>query len=811
MRWLQNLDSNMINLKDKILKFLSIDVTVDQYVTLKEEHALLKSEIDTLATEYSKKSVQFKKAIEDPSNTEILDILKSKENLYTVDHITAIADVQKRYKFLNSKIESVETNHPEIKKAVEVVKQREAFAEIKKAYKSGVLSLTQYNDIIKAKITQIEYADVIVTDKEGNILFLHRKKESSFEPQKWETPGGHVDVGETALEAAQRELEEETGITAKPKDLKFLGEHTGKDCFITYYTLTVDVQPEVTLAGDEHDDYTWTPLTEMVADEMILDSYNVLCNLLGIKEPDRVKIQKSYKIIIGLYKEGQISKDLFLTATDNFFKATGHKYIRKTPDIKDAAIKKAEDEELINGKFDAKEIKSFSHLFGKPIPSVDDLDTFVLYKVVKESGEDLDDWVADLPVENVKIADLIPTQDFIDWDKLAEKFKQKKDKQKHPFIVKKDGKLYIMDGHHRSGADKLNGDTDIDVYLFEDEEEGYTEEQLQDLITEHETLVPLLEKYNEPDLQAEAKKQKTELEQYKASLKALQNDKDVKKAFTIINTAFQKGELEAEIFHKAIKNYRDNYFNRKLKRVGQQYGKEAKKKEVDTTINDLADKFNNFNEYADLFKDFEKQKNKVPALKNIATKDLISLVGDTPAKGLKFLNKGDIFFHQFGDNQNGNIQISLKNDKFYYTRILDIKDGKLVSMENNSIDVFTKKEGLGTKIFLNQVKAAKKLGIKEFTCKAAKGDEYNGYYTWARLGYTFAKDEAQTKFNNVINFSNDPKIQDCKSISALMRFKKGREFWKKNGFEFQAKFDLSDDSLSMQTLNAYSKYKFKNV
>ena len=577
MRWLQNLDSNMINLKDKILKFLSIDVTVDQYVTLKEEHALLKSEIDSLATEYSKKSVQFKKAIEDPTNTEILDILKSKENLYTVDHITAIADVQKRYKSLNSKIESVETNHPEIKKAVEVVKQREAFAEIKKVYKSGVLSLTQYNDIIKAKITQIEYADVIVTDKEGNILFLHRKKESSFEPQKWGTPGGHVDVGETALEAAQRELEEETGITAKPKDLKFLGEHTGKDCFITYYTLTVDVQPEVTLAGDEHDDYTWTPLTEMVADEMILDSYNVLCNLLGIEEPDRVKIQKSYKIIIGLYKEGQISKDLFLTATDNFFKATGHKYIRKTPDIKDTAIKKAEDKELINGKFDAKEIKSFSHLFGKPIPSVDDLDTFVLYKVVKESGEDLDNWVADLPVENVKIADLIPTQDFIDWDKLAEKLKQKKDKQKHPFIVKKDGKLYIMDGHHRSGADKLNGDTNIDVYLFEDEEEGYTEEQLQDLITEHETLVPLLEKYNEPDLQAEAKKQKTELEQYKASLKALQNDKDVKKAFTIINTAFQKGELEAEIFHKAIKNYKDNYFNRKLNRGGKEYGKELSK------------------------------------------------------------------------------------------------------------------------------------------------------------------------------------------------------------------------------------------
>ena len=49
---------------------------------------------------------------------------------------------------------------------------------------------------------------VIVAKHDGKLLWCrHRDRDT------WEVPGGHIEQGETALEAAARELQEETGAT----------------------------------------------------------------------------------------------------------------------------------------------------------------------------------------------------------------------------------------------------------------------------------------------------------------------------------------------------------------------------------------------------------------------------------------------------------------------------------------------------------------------------------------------------------------------------------------------------------------------
>lgn len=51
---------------------------------------------------------------------------------------------------------------------------------------------------------------IVVFDSAGRLVLCRHKERST-----WETPGGHIEPGETPAEAAARELFEETGIAPK--------------------------------------------------------------------------------------------------------------------------------------------------------------------------------------------------------------------------------------------------------------------------------------------------------------------------------------------------------------------------------------------------------------------------------------------------------------------------------------------------------------------------------------------------------------------------------------------------------------------
>ena len=55
--------------------------------------------------------------------------------------------------------------------------------------------------------SELAIAVVMVRHKDKWILCKHRKRDT------WEIPGGHIEEGETWLEATKRELYEETGVT----------------------------------------------------------------------------------------------------------------------------------------------------------------------------------------------------------------------------------------------------------------------------------------------------------------------------------------------------------------------------------------------------------------------------------------------------------------------------------------------------------------------------------------------------------------------------------------------------------------------
>lgn len=64
---------------------------------------------------------------------------------------------------------------------------------------------------LKRRMRWVRAAGCIVTDDEGNMLLICRNS-------RWDLPKGKVETGETLLQAALRETEEETGIRADRLD-----------------------------------------------------------------------------------------------------------------------------------------------------------------------------------------------------------------------------------------------------------------------------------------------------------------------------------------------------------------------------------------------------------------------------------------------------------------------------------------------------------------------------------------------------------------------------------------------------------------
>ncbi len=105
-----------------------------------------------------------------------------------------------------------------------------------------------------------EYGLVVcvwVYDSQGRLLLTRRAPEKSF-AGTWENSGGAARAGEDSLTAIVRELQEETGIAAKPEEFELLGSGRDRFAHYDYYCLHRDIPLEdVVLQPGETDDAKW--------------------------------------------------------------------------------------------------------------------------------------------------------------------------------------------------------------------------------------------------------------------------------------------------------------------------------------------------------------------------------------------------------------------------------------------------------------------------------------------------------------------------------------------------------------------------
>ena len=98
---------------------------------------------------------------------------------------------------------------------------------------------------------------VWVYDGFGKLLLTRRAPEKSF-AGTWENSGGAARAGEDSLTAIQRELREETGITALPEEFELLDTERDKNTFYDFYCLKRRISlKRIVLLPGETDAVMW--------------------------------------------------------------------------------------------------------------------------------------------------------------------------------------------------------------------------------------------------------------------------------------------------------------------------------------------------------------------------------------------------------------------------------------------------------------------------------------------------------------------------------------------------------------------------
>lgn len=97
----------------------------------------------------------------------------------------------------------------------------------------------------------------VVVEDGGHILLLKRRPDD-FLPNMWEIPGGHLDPGESILDAVARELFEETGLRlASVVEYHGFYDYAGEFGPTRQWNFRVTVHPGDALAHPEHVAAIW--------------------------------------------------------------------------------------------------------------------------------------------------------------------------------------------------------------------------------------------------------------------------------------------------------------------------------------------------------------------------------------------------------------------------------------------------------------------------------------------------------------------------------------------------------------------------
>lgn len=277
---------------------------IAEYKRLLKKGKEVSQEISSLGEIYSIQKSQY----DELKGSEDADAVAKAEscfNEFLKQQSKDLMDVYKRRNSIHKSIAKLE-NDEEFAEMAKDIRQLESCREL---WRQGLIKKSVYFDLFKAKQGKVQFADVLVF-RGDKLLILNRVGEKGAVSNDWCIPGGHVDPGETFLQAAKRELFEETGIDMSEELLIPVGKYIPKkkDIEIHYFMCYIDpdTPANILVDGEEETGSEWiNPHTELDLYNFIFDMKDNIKRILGIEVPDE------FQLVMKSFKEGKISKDVF--------------------------------------------------------------------------------------------------------------------------------------------------------------------------------------------------------------------------------------------------------------------------------------------------------------------------------------------------------------------------------------------------------------------------------------------------------------------------------------------------------------------
>ncbi len=115
----------------------------------------------------------------------------------------------------------------------------------------------------------VKVAVFVLLEREGRI-FIIKRANTGWADGMWTVPSGHVEKGETVLEAAVKETREEAGVIVSAENLEFVHVHAVSDTYVNFYFRTSVWEGEPYLAEPSKcSDVAWVLFDEVPEDSIM--------------------------------------------------------------------------------------------------------------------------------------------------------------------------------------------------------------------------------------------------------------------------------------------------------------------------------------------------------------------------------------------------------------------------------------------------------------------------------------------------------------------------------------------------------------